>query len=393
MKKLSALFLYLLLIGISSARAQEPPADYFEFLQQIFFENTRHQYDALLMENLESLQSRTLPAAEYEQLLWMLANLNLQTGQPSAAFCRFFRLASLFPHNPFAQQNRRLLDSLAVTLALPDSFSVYLSQTAQPANAEDAFFNAISFLYGQHSDTLRSALLQEIHDFLNRFPDSKFADILLFWKAGLHERQGAFYAAEMLYRMALQLYPHSPVSGQAELNLGRLYWNHLKDSAKARDHFMNIINTYAEKPLSGEAQFALARLYDDSLKNSKEALLYYQMYAEHFSDSTLVLYALRRSAELNEELHQWREAAAAYEQFYAYAPANAFSAHALERLEVIYLNTLKEYEKAAGILLLEARVLQSPQKLEQAAELYQTQLHNPQKAKMILKRRAKLYPE
>ncbi len=391
MKKSISTFL-LLLVFSSAGFAQARHQGYFEFLQQIYFENTRHQYDSLLLDKMQTLQTQNLPDTEYEQVLWIHANLELHMDRPSGAFCHFFRLESLFPQSAFSQQNRRILDSLAIVLALPESFSVYVKHIPHIPDLEEAFFNEISFLYSQNSDILRTNLLVEIHDFLMRYPDSKFADILLLWEGILKERQKAYYEAEVLYRMVLQLYPASPISGQVELNLGLLYLNHLKKVVKARDHFLNIVNNYSDKPISGDAQFALARIYDDSLKNPKEAMLYYQMYSENFNDSSMVTYALLRIAEINDSLQNRESAAMWYEKLYEYVPRQAYALKALKRLESIYLTDLKNYKKAVRILLIEARVLRNPQKMDQAAEIYKTRLNDPQKAQSILKRKSELFP-
>ncbi len=392
MKRTTIILYLLLLFNTGSVFSQAERKGYFEFLQQIYFENTQHQYDTFLLDKMQSLQLHHLSPAEYEQVLWMISNLELNTGQSSSAFCHFFRLASLFPQSTFVQQSKHLLDSLSIVLALPETVPAYLKQIPFIPNLEEAFFNEISFLYSQNSDPLRSALLLEINDFLTHFPDSKFGDILLFWEGVLNEQLNAYHESEVLYRIVLQLYPNSPVSGQAELNLSFLYLNHLKKVRKARVHLLNIINTYSDKPIAGDAQFALARIYDDSLKNSEEALLYYQMYTKHFSDSAQVLYALRRSGELNESLQKWEEAALAFEKLYEYAPTDTLALHALKHLEEIYLTKLKAYEKAARILLIESRVLRDPQKLKQAAEIYKTYLHDPDKSQNILDNISKLFP-
>ncbi len=393
MKKAAITFLLLFLFSGSAVLAQTQYQGYFEFLQQIYFENSQHQYDSLLLDKMQSLQSQNLPAAEYRQVLWMLANLELNTGRPAGAFCHFFRLESLFPQNEFSGQNRRILDSLSIAFALPESFSDHLKQIPILPNPEEAFFNEISFLYTRNSESLRRELLLEIRDFLIRFPESRFADILLLWKGVLSEQQNAFYEAEVLYRMVLQLFPSSPIAGQVELNLGLLYLNHLNEVIKARDHFLNIVTNYSDKPISGEAQFALARIYDNKLKNPTEALIYYQTYHENFSDSSRVTYALLRMAEINDSLSKRENAAVWYEKLYEYIPNSTLALTALRRLESIYLKDLTNYKKAVRILLIEARVFHDPDKMKQAAEIYQTRLGKPEKAQSILKRMTELFPD
>jgi len=239
--------------------AQNQKQDYFEFLQEIFFENSNHQYDSVLLEKLHSLQQQAIENTEYEQVLWMLANVELNSDLDAAAFVHFFRLISLFPDSHFYMASTHILDSLRLRLALPASYAKYPAELPSQQNIEEALFNEIAFLYSQPSDTLMIPLKKEIQDFIQHYQDSKFSDILLFWDGIISERIGLYYQAEILYRSVLRLYPQTPVLGQVKLNLGLLYLNHLNSVFKARDYLLKIVNNYAGKPIAGDAQFALDR--------------------------------------------------------------------------------------------------------------------------------------
>jgi len=383
----------ILFILISISFAQKDNISEFDFLQQLYFENTEHQFDSFLVQKLQTWLSVNPADEQSSQVIWMLANLQESTGQKYKALLNYYKLLYLFPTNKFNTDCKSRIDTLVIKFRLPDTLRSTRKEFLNITDSQQANFEFISFIYEIDSDPLATALIEEIELFCLISTNSRYNDILFLWCAHLYEKINKPYFAEAFYKQALQLYPQSTVRPQVLYHQALLYWHKLKKYELAKNKFVELINSASETGFSAEAQFYLAAMYDVSLDNSTEAknnyLLFYQNYPVHPKISL----ALKRIAQINELDKNWLEARSFYQLFYETSPADSFALTALLRIETISLDRLNDYKSAAVVMLIEANHSADDEKMYRAAEIYLDKLNDKPEAKKILQRLIKDFPD
>ncbi|MDE2510603.1 MAG: tetratricopeptide repeat protein, partial [Elusimicrobia bacterium] len=93
-------------------------------------------------------------------------------------------------------------------------------------------------------DALYEPVADEIREFFVRFPDHKDNDKLQAALARLHAANDKPAAAVLAWRKLLALYPGSALRAQAQMSIGDLYADALREPKKAIDAYQQVIASY-----------------------------------------------------------------------------------------------------------------------------------------------------
>jgi TolA-binding protein len=147
-------------------------------------------------------------------------------------------------------------------------------------------------------DAFDESAAEEIRDFFVRFPEHKDNDKLQAALARLHAVNDKAAAAVVSWRKLLALYPESGLRAKAQLSIGDLYADQLREPKKAIDAYQDLIAQY---PQSGEVLPALqgsARLFEDKLRQYDLAVQMDEQIVKTFPKSPASLAALKGEAHL-----------------------------------------------------------------------------------------------
>ncbi len=387
MKRFTLFFLLL----ITPLLAQENKPDTFSFLQQVYFENSRHQFDRYLLEELPALLEAAPPTEQTEEILWMLASVEEWNGFKYKALLNYYKILFFYPQSKFKKETIEKIRACIGVCELSDSLYHFSDKTTGYVDTQEANFAFISFIYQSNSDSLITVLVDEIDIFLKIYPASMYEDILLFWKGQLQVKQNHPFYAEAIFRRVLFQYPKSTLRPDVLLALADIYWHNIGQFNKAKELFFELINSFPEDRYGGNAQFYLGELLADSLKNQTEANNSYRLFCQNYPEHPLVALAWERMGDAALTAKNLLEARNYYAQSYERAQDDSLISIVLKKMEAISFD-LKDYKKAAQILLIEAKNENSAAKMLQAAELYSKKLNDKTEAKKILRRIIESFP-
>jgi len=85
--------------------AQENSPDAFSYIQQLYFENSEHQFDPYLLKELPALLESAPPNAQTEEILWMLASTEEWNGLKYKALLNYYKILFLYPQSKFKEES------------------------------------------------------------------------------------------------------------------------------------------------------------------------------------------------------------------------------------------------------------------------------------------------
>ena len=388
MKRITLFFL----LFITPLLAQENRPDTFSFIQQVYFENSRHQFDHYLLEELPDLLESAPPSEQTEEILWMLASTEEWNGLKYKALLNYYKILFLYPQSKFKKESIEKVRACIGVCELSDSLYHFVDKTTGYIDAQEANFAFVSFVYQANSDSLAAGLSDEIDLFIKLYPASMYEDILLFWKGKLQVKQNHPFYAEAIFRRVLYQYPKSTLRPDVQLALANLYWHDLGEFNEAKELFYELINSSPENKYGGNAQFYLGELLADSLKNQVEANKNYRLFCQNYPEHPFVALAWKRMGDAALKEKNLLEARNYYTQSYERAKDDSLISGVLQKMKEISFE-LKDFKKAAQILLIEAKNENSAAKMLQAAKLYKEKLHDKTETKKILLRLIKDLPD
>jgi len=373
---------------------------YFNYLQQIYFENNSGDYNSFLRNELNQYLQIIPNTSQQQQILNMLAHVEFSGNHYPQAFLNYVKIVFFYPQSKTAEQAKTILSKLFnrfpnIQFAmLRDTIFSVLQNRTPSASIQEAWFEFISFIYGLQADTLNALLIKDIQKFRVHYGlQFKNDDVLLFWCGHLAERIKEPTAALGFYRELLALHPQSVWRNKTLLRLGQVAEicpGHLQE---AKDYLLEVINAEAGGSEAATAQFTLAALYADSLHQQTEALANFKLFVETYPEHPLKKTALQRLGALAVHLKKWPEAAEARQQFYEAFPDDSSAVTVLENLTRIYLEHLKDYERGAQTLLLYGARFNNPQKMYLAAQIYANRLKDKRQAKVVCRKLIKAFPK
>ncbi len=332
---------------------------YFTHLQQVYFENQDHQYDAYLLPRLTWYDILFPNSPQLDQVNFILADLLRQQGKRYPAFFYFSKLIFLHPSSKLQKDALAKIHVLLPALTelhiveRSDSIEAVLNRQPPASSPEEGYFNFLSFVYSLRSDSLEEHLIEGIHHYRLRFGvNAQYNDILLFWESKLFSKKGAPKTASALLRELIALYPGSEIIPKALLNLALIEDKVFKNYDKTRDLLLSVVNNYPEASESAQAQFLLARVYEIDLHKPDLAIENYRLVVEAFSQSAKRCQALFRLGDLLYEQNDYTGAVQAYMQYYEECADSVAAIQALQKVAEISDQQFHDLERLAGTLLL-----------------------------------------
>lgn len=396
--KIHILAILLLPLLICAQTLKDSDA-YFNFLQQLYFENTDGRYNDFLRQELQQ-HLRLYPlSAKQAQIFTMLAATEMKSGLKRRAFLNYLKTLFIYPKSASAQSVRKILPAVLDSLPgiqLKMNRDSILSEIVQitPLPVQEGWFEMISFIYSLEIDTLNLPLQKEIRNFRAAYGiKSKNDPILLFWRARLCRNRLQRNSALACYRELLALHPNTDLKKDVLLEMGRICHYCTGKAKQALEYYLETINSFAGTEEAASAQFLLACLYEDSLNAFDLALTNYQLYIDENEGHHFYQEGLARLARLAGRLKKWPQAAGAWQLLYEQELPDSTARAVLEHLSAIYLEQEKNYEQGAKILLLYALRFKDPEKMYAAARIYNSELHDHKRAKETFAKLLELFPK
>jgi tetratricopeptide (TPR) repeat protein len=150
-------------------------------------------------------------------------------------------------------------------------------------------------------DVIYEPAAEEIRSVFARFPDLKDGDKLQASLARLHAANSKPAASVIAWRKLLALYPESPLRSAAQLTIGDLYADSLREPKKAIDAYQELVEKYPKAPEVLPALESSARLFDEKLRQYGLAVEMDEKIVALFPKSAASLKALKAIAKLQRD--------------------------------------------------------------------------------------------
>lgn len=338
------------------------------------------------MSELSVFVRRHAGSVQAPEAMLLLAGLKAKAGEWQPATAALLRLLYEYPGTKIGLRAKSdyltLVDKKASRKhrqALSDL--VKLPETSDKADRLSALWQK---LVEQAPDALYEPVAAEIQEFTVRFPSHKDGDKLQAALARLHAANGKPAAAMLSWRKLLTLFPSSPLCPSAQMAVGDLYADSLRDPKKAIDAYQELVEKY---PSAAEVQSALERsasLFDEKLRQYSLAVEMHEKVASTFPKTPASLKALKEIARLQRDrlgspgdaLKTWMRLSSMHG-----APDGV---EALLKAADIARRDLKDFARQAEILRKVAddyaAAKEAPQALLDAADVYESDLKDNPKA-------------
>jgi tetratricopeptide (TPR) repeat protein len=263
------------------------------------------------------------------------------------------------------------------------------------ADKSDRLSSAWQRVADKAPDAFDEAVSDEIRDFFVRFPEHKDNDKLQAALARLHAVNDRPAAAVVSWRKLLALYPESGLRAKAQLSIGDLYADALRDPKKAIDAYQELIAQY---PQSSEVLPALensARLFEEKLKQYDLSVQMDEQIVKTFPKTTASLKALKAIARLQRDRLSKSDEAIKTLQRLSKMHGGQDGIDALLLAADISRRDLKDYGREAALRHQVAddysAVKEAPQALYDAAGVYEDDVKDAAKAIATYKEVASKY--
>ena len=150
-------------------------------------------------------------------------------------------------------------------------------------------------------DAVYEPLAEEIRDFFARFPDHKDGDKLQAQLARLHSFNGKSAAAMLACRKLLALYPDSTLRSKAQMFVGDLYSEQLRDPKKALDAYQELLAQYPSSPEVLPSLEKSAVIFSDKLRQYDLAVEMHEKIVTGFPKTASSLTSLKTIAKLQRD--------------------------------------------------------------------------------------------
>lgn len=255
------------------------------------------------MEELAVFVRRHPASDQAPEAMLLLAGLKQKNGDWQLATASLLRLLYEYPDTKIGLRAKSdfltLVDKKASRKHRPIlNDLVKLPETSDKADRLSALWQKVAQLA---PDALYEPVAAEIRDFSVRFPGHKDGDNLQAALARLHAVNDKYAAALLSWRKLLALYPESASRATAQMAIGDLYADSLRDPKKAIDAYQELVEMYPKAP---EVQAALensARLFDDKLRQYALAVEMHERIVKLFPKTPASLKALKSIAKLQRD--------------------------------------------------------------------------------------------
>ncbi len=404
--KLLKAFLLIFLISLSLF-AQNDVTKRFTFLQQIYFENQHHQYDAFLKEEFQTFLQKYPNFAQNDQILYMLGDVQFRHQQIPRALLSYLKIVVLYPKSPLVSEAKtqitKLLNSgdLFCFVECKDRFLDYMENRHFFENKAEAYIDIYNFIFGLNLDCFNEALLEDIGIFertcSSTMPATGSKDLIFYWKGQLNRKLGNFNTAEANFRLVINAFKESPLYANALFNAAMLDYRQLSKIEKAKEDFIELINSFPQDAHAALAQFYLAELYADSLDSLQAGIDNYRLFMDAFPQHRLYNQAFKRLTFLLFKAQRYEEAITLIGVNLNKQPTDSTIHVIVDSMAHIFETKFKQYNTAARCYVLlssqSVRTEKRPFYLFQAARLYYEKLKDVARASDICNRLQNEFPD
>ncbi len=397
-------FVLILLLSFGLLAQNDRLNDRFAFLQQMYFENTNGIYDTFLETELQTFLQKYPRFEQRDQLLWMLAEVQLNAHKPFAAFIYYLKIPTLFPKSRIAPEARKKIRQLlshtknAALLEKRDSILTYINRKKYFDSPQEAAIDLYNFLFALNIPKLNRPLLNDLNThFRSCKAQNSESDILLFLKGKLNESLGRYATAEATFRQLLALCKKSLLRADALYQTAFIDYKHLQKLEDAKNGFVQIINSFPDNENAPKAQFYLAELYADRLDSLNAGIDNYRLFVDAFPDHPLFRKAFKRLTLLLFKTKRYEEAVTLIGLHLNKHAQDSTFYSLVDSMAHIFVKRFKKYEYAARCYVLLSAAnphsARNPYYLYQAARIYRKYLKDVGRAKDICQRLRKNYPD
>jgi len=266
-------------------------------------EDSEGKISEAAMEELAVFVRRHPSAEQAPEAMLLLAGLKQKNGDWQPATASLLRLLYEYPDTKIGLRAKSdyltLVDKKASRKHRPIlNELVKLPETSDKADRLSALWQKVSALA---PDALYEPVAEQIRDFTVRFPSHKDGDKLQAALARLHAANDKPAAALLSWRKLLALYPDSASRPQAQIAIGDLYADSLRDPKKAIDAYQELVEKYPKSPEVLAALDNSARLFDDKLRQYALAVEMHERIVKLFPKSDASLKSLKAIAKLQRD--------------------------------------------------------------------------------------------
>ncbi len=278
------------------------PEEEFAFVKAAAEDADRDLSDAA-MPDLELFARRHPDSAQASEALLLLAGLRQRAGEWQPALATLLRLLAEYPSSKVALKAKSAYLELVDKKASRKQRPALLELARLPDGGEKADRLSATWrkLAEDAPDALYEPAVAAYHDFSARFPTHKDGDKMLAQLARLHSFNSKPAEALLACRKLLALYPDSALRAKAQLSVGDLYADHLRDPKRAIDAYQELVAAY---PGSSDVLPALqksAELFELKLKQYDLAVEMHEKIVAGYPKTASSLDSLKRVAKLQRD--------------------------------------------------------------------------------------------
>lgn len=255
------------------------------------------------MADLELFARRHPESPLAPEALLQLAGLRQKKGDWQPALVTLLRLLYEYPSTKVGLRAKSDYLTLVDKKASRKQRPLLAGLVKLPESADKA--DRLSFLWRKLVDDAPDALYEpvaaEIRDFMARFPAHPDADELQARLARLHSAHGKPAAALLACRKLLALHPESPLRAKAQMTVGDLYAQELREPKKAIDAYQELVSRYPGSPEVLPSLQKSAELFEQKLKQYDLAVEMHEKVVSGFPKTAASLAALKSVARLQRD--------------------------------------------------------------------------------------------
>ncbi|HAZ07066.1 MAG TPA: hypothetical protein DCZ01_00775 [Elusimicrobia bacterium] len=391
-------------IEVVSAKVEEtkplPPAGIDE--EWAFVKSSAEDADGAVseaaMEDLQLFVLRHPESAQAPEAMFLLAGLKQKKGEWQSALTVYLRLLYEYPANKTALRAKssylELVEKKGSRKQRPLlSELVKLPEAADRADRLCALWQKAAEQVGE---TLSESVAEEIRDFSVRFQNHKDGDKMLSALARLQGANGKAAASMLAWRKLLAMHPNSPLRPQAQMAMGDLYADSVRDPKKAIDAYQDLVEKYPKAPEMLGAIERSAHLFDDKLRQYDLAVEMHEKIVKNFPKTAGSLRALKAMARLQRERLSKPEEALKILMQLSQMHGGQDGVDALLQASEVARRDLKDSRRQAELLRKisddYAGAKEAPQSLYDAAGVYEDDLKDNAKAIEVYREVASKFP-
>lgn len=405
LKKLFFLIFFSVLT-MTPARAQDEAqvSEQLTFLQQMFFENSNHQFDSFLIDQFQKFLKQNPFYKQNDQIFWMYGKILEDRKDVASALIQYLKIFILYPKSNLAPEAetriQHILEQkpLLCLIDCQQPIETYLHSNHFFENQTEALFNVYHFIFNLNFSCFDQALLTDLNLFEESCKEASFPeDLLLYWKGILQNRLKKYSMAYGQFKKLESLFPQSTLFPNALFESSMLAYRRFKRYEQARDGFVYLINHFPAEPQSALAQFYLAELYENGFDSLNTAIDNYRLFLEAFPDHPLSLEAFKRLTFLYLNTERYEEAITLMGINLNQHGEDSTVVVLIDSMANVLEKKFKKYEFAARSYILLASQLpannRTPYFLYRAARIYAKFLKDKARAQDICNRLAKNFAE